>query len=303
MTSPTVTVQTVVYNAEQWIKDTMDSILNQTFEDFEYIIVNDGSTDKTTQILNRYNDLDERIRVINQSHLGTAHAHNQGIKLARGKYIAILDADDLALSRRLEYQVQFLDVHPNYGMVGGTEIAVELGSGRIWIIHHPPTYDKLRDSWVWRQKFAHSAVMMRKRILEQTGLYDPKLPIGHDPDLWTRIAAKFPVANLQEPVVIRRHYSGSLSSSDSFERVLAQLKINAKAVRCLGLPFKHYFSLTLPLLRFCLPVTIVRRIRCCLHHEEILTVEELVRMFQLEERDTSILRIALNSTSLEYKTL
>jgi len=294
MSVPTVTVQTAVYNAERWIQGALDSILNQTYDDFEYIVVNDGSTDNTERILKRYAEVDERIRVVNQPNLGAPRAHNRAIELSRGRFIAILDADDLALSRRLEYQVQFLESRPEYGMVGGSEIAVHVDSGKVWLVRHPSTDADLRRSWVWRQKFAHSAVMMRKEILCQTGLYNERLKIGHDPDLWARIAAKFPVANLQDPVVVRRHHSGSLSKSMATRRLLVQLELNAKAVRRLSLPFFHYLAVIVPVMRFCLPEIVARGLRRCLCQEEMLMVEELVRIYRLSEQDIKVLRIALS---------
>lgn len=296
MTTPTVSVVTGVYNAERWIQGALDSILGQIFDDFEYIIVNDGSTDNTQEILDRYQKSDRRLRVVHQVNLGAAQALNKGIRLSRGKYIAILDADDFALSRRLEREVEFLELHPKHGLIGGHEIAVDVESGQVWLVRFPEKDIELRRSWVWRQKFAHSAIMMRRDAVERTGLYKENMTVGFDPDLWARIAAQYLVANISEPVVVRRHHSSSLSRSTRIARLLIQLQLNAKAVRRLSLSPIHYLALGVPLMYFFLQHRFVRRMRRGFRQEEILTVEEVVCMYQLDEKDISILSMALHTS-------
>ena len=113
---PLVSVVTSVYNGEAHVEECIDSILNQTFQDFEYIILNNGSTDRTAEILNRYTD--SRIHIIHQENLGISRSLNKGINLSKSELIARLDADDYALPQRLEKQIAFMEQHPKVVLCG-----------------------------------------------------------------------------------------------------------------------------------------------------------------------------------------
>ena len=119
MSSPTVSVVMSVFNGEEFLSQTIDSILNQTFRDFEFVIVDDGSTDATVDILSGYALRDGRIRTLRKGKQGRAASLNLGINLANGKYIANIDADDLAMPGRLEEQVAFMERNPKVGVLGG----------------------------------------------------------------------------------------------------------------------------------------------------------------------------------------
>ena len=117
MKNPKVTVLMSVYNGEKYLQEAIDSILEQTFKDFEFLIINDGSTDKTGEILESYHDL--RIKIINnEKNIGLTKSLNKGLKLARGEYIARQDADDISMPERLEKEVEFLETHQDYAVVG-----------------------------------------------------------------------------------------------------------------------------------------------------------------------------------------
>lgn len=113
---PQISVIMSVYNGEKYLREAIDSILNQTFTHFEFIIVNDGSTDKSLNIIKSYNG--SRIILVQQENKGLAAALNEGIKIAKGKYIAMMDADDISLPTRLEKQIQFMEAHPEYVAIG-----------------------------------------------------------------------------------------------------------------------------------------------------------------------------------------
>jgi len=295
MTAPVVSVVTTAYNAGGWIRGAICSTLGQTLGDFEYIVVNDGSLDNTQEILEQYQGVDERLTVVEQSNQGVAPALNRAIRLSEGKYIAILDADDLSLPRRLELEAQFLDAHPEHGMVGGLEIGIDTRVNKIWLVRYIGEDSDLRRSWVWRNKFAHSAVMMRRDVLERIGLYDESMKVGFDPDLWARIASRYRVANIQEPVVVRRHHSGSLARSARRARLFTQLKLNAKAVRRLSLPRYDYLALILPLIYSVMPYKVVRRIRRGFRQEGLLTLEELEHSNLLRPGDVNVVRMAFDT--------
>ena len=113
---PKISVVMAVYNGEKYLREAIDSILNQTFKDFEFIIVNDGSTDRTREILESF--IDPRIVLIHQEHMGLTKSLNRGIALAKGKYIARQDADDISMAERLEKQFNFLESHENVALLG-----------------------------------------------------------------------------------------------------------------------------------------------------------------------------------------
>jgi glycosyltransferase involved in cell wall biosynthesis len=121
--SPKVTVLMSVYNGEEHLREAIDSILNQTYKNFEFLIIDDGSTDGSVNIIRSY--LDPRIRLIkNKKNIGITRSLNKGLKLARGEYIARMDDDDIAFPERLEKQVRFLNEHVNVGLVGGSDITI-----------------------------------------------------------------------------------------------------------------------------------------------------------------------------------
>ena len=117
--SPKISVMMIVYNAEKFIREAIESILNQTFSDFEFIILDDHSTDNSYEIINEYAKRDNRILVLhNEKNLGIAESRTKCIKFAKGKYIAIADADDISIPTRLEKQLKYLEEHKEYGVVG-----------------------------------------------------------------------------------------------------------------------------------------------------------------------------------------
>ena len=188
--SPLVTVIMPAYNCEKYIREAIDSILNQTFIDFEFIIINDGSKDRTNKILQSYQD--PRIVVINNKrNLGIVKSLNKGLKLAKGEYIARQDADDISLPERLMKQVKYLDSRKNIGLLGCGVIEIdEYGSEkRRWEIK--------RDGEVI-EFIAHGSVMMRADCIKQVDGYREELKHVEDKDLWYRIAIKFGVDILGE---------------------------------------------------------------------------------------------------------
>ncbi|HOK51408.1 MAG TPA: glycosyltransferase, partial [Bacteroidales bacterium] len=193
-TTPLVSVVMPVYNASSFIEESINSILQQTFSDFEFIIINDASTDNSRNIISSYTD--SRIRIIdNEQNLGVTRSLNKGIKLARGKYIARMDADDIALSNRFEKQVAFLESNPDYGLVGAYMQLLPSGA----VVRVPTTDEELKATMLFHNPFVHPAMMIRKSILVQHQLtYDESLSAAQDEDLWFRIAQYCKIANIPE---------------------------------------------------------------------------------------------------------
>ena len=199
-----VSVIMAVYNGEQYIREAIDSILLQTFKEFELLIVNDGSTDRTADILNEYSD--PRVKIFSQSNRGCVAARQLAIKNARGKYLAIMDADDIALPERLKKTAAYLDSHSDVVLVGtGCIIRNELtGADRIDI---PPTEDYvLRRCLLRYDPFRDPTNLIRAKVFNKVGGY--KIDRGFDYELYSRLAKVGKLANIGEVLLITRQHAG-----------------------------------------------------------------------------------------------
>jgi glycosyltransferase involved in cell wall biosynthesis len=201
---PKVSVIMAAYNAEKYIRDAIDSILAQTFGNFEFLIVNDGSTDSTKDILEQYHD--PRMRVIHQSNQGCVSARHLAISHAKGEYLAIMDADDIALPDRLKKTVAFLDEHPKIVLVGSAFIDKSENTGLETVIK-PQTEDHgLRRSLLRYDPFKDPTNLIRKEAFKRAGGY--RIDHGFDYELYSRLASMGKLANIQEPLVIIRRHDG-----------------------------------------------------------------------------------------------
>ncbi|GAB1545569.1 hypothetical protein NUACC21_82450 [Scytonema sp. NUACC21] len=195
---PKVTVLMAVYNGERYLQEAIESILNQTFLDFEFLIVNDGSIDSTREIILSYND--PRIRLVNNdNNLGLTRSLNKGLQLAKGELIARQDADDISEPERLAKQVAFLERHREVVLVGTWYKEIDAYGKLIGDRQLPCDYIQIRWGLLFYCPFVHSAVMLRKStVLEHIGFYDESLVYAQDYELWCRIARHLVVANLDE---------------------------------------------------------------------------------------------------------
>ena len=224
MSTPEVSVVLSVRNGGADLPKAIDSILVQTFEDFELIAINNGSTDGTRSYLDSI--ADPRVRVFHQADAGLAAALNRGISLARGRYIARQDHDDLADPSRIAKQVEFLDGHPDHALVG-TRAEIWIGDRPSGRFHDHPTEDaELRFALLFNNYFVHSSVMTRKAALDRVGVYttDPARQPPEDYELWSRIARHYRVANLPERLTVYREVPFSMSR-DGIQPFLHKLVI------------------------------------------------------------------------------
>lgn len=207
--SPILSVVMTVYNGDKYLRESMDSVLAQTFSDFELIIINDGSTDNTAKILSSYKD--SRIKVINQPNKGLVASLNRGIKAASGKYIARHDADDSSEPSRFAKQVKILDDHPNVVIVG-TSMRVMDSQSKILHEHLVLIGDsELRQELLVRSPFAHGSVMFKKDVAIKAGLYNQKYWPAEDYELWLRMCDYGELANIDEPLYTYREHEGGIS--------------------------------------------------------------------------------------------
>ncbi|MFQ5873530.1 MAG: glycosyltransferase [Dehalococcoidia bacterium] len=227
--SPRVSVLMAVHNGETYLRRAVDSILAQTFADFEFIIVNDGSTDSTAAVLEEYQEQDHRIRVYGQKNRGLLTSLQQGCDLARGEYVARMDADDIAFPERLERQVCFLEQNPGVALVGGAVVVVDETGGPFHTTRYPVQDRQIKEAIYRYNPFAHPAIIVRKQALLAVGGYRKPFVRAQDYDLWLRLSERFELANLPEPVLYYRAHSDQVSIVGFKQQAVCTLAAQAAA--------------------------------------------------------------------------
>lgn len=203
-----------VYNGAKYIAQAIESIGFQSFSDWELIIVDDGSTDETKEIISRYRD--NRIYYFkNDRNRGLIYSRNKLIELASGEYIAFLDSDDLAEKRRLKAQVEFLDKHPHYAMCGTWAHLVQ-NRNTIKKIRLPSSHQDIKCTLLFTSTFVHSSVMIRREVLKENP-YNPDFPLAEDYELWCRISKRYKLANLSRYLTGYRTHDTNISNSKKKE--------------------------------------------------------------------------------------
>jgi glycosyltransferase involved in cell wall biosynthesis len=233
---PIVSVVMPVFNGEPFLRESVDSILNQTYRNFEFVIINDGSTDGSTALLARFAQADSRVRVFWQRNQGYVVALNRGCALARGKYMVRLDADDVAIPDRLERQMDFLERHPEVAVVGGAVEGID-GAGTKLFLDRPPLEDgKIRDGLhAMTFPLCHPAVAIRKKAFDDAGGYRTQFEPAEDYDLWLRIIEAWQVANVPGVVVRKRIHPCQESTVHLRQQIIAVVgAIAAAAIRRKG---------------------------------------------------------------------
>ena len=194
--SPKVSVIMSVYNGEKYLKEAIESILNQSFKDFEFIVVDDGSTDKTPEILENYAKQDQRIKIItNSENIGLTKSLNKGIKVSKGEYIARMDDDDIAMPERIKKQIEFLEKNPNFGVVGCNVIIINETGNFVKNVVLP---NNLMQVLKKRNYLAHGSLVFQKAIIEQLGNYDEQMLYAQDYEMILRISKTFEVGFISE---------------------------------------------------------------------------------------------------------
>ena len=232
MPMPQVSIVTSVYNGELYLKECIESMLNQTFHDFEYIILNNGSTDGTTRILQQYTD--PRLRIIHQENLGISRSLNKGIELSNSDMIARLDADDYSFPQRLEKQITFMEKHPDVVLCGSRILELtgeKLSEQRVAFVESDQAIKKSMSLF---NPFAHSAVIFRKNIFFKAGGYNCQLKYGQDYDLWLRMLSFGEARILKEELGVARIFEESESHRNPRKQKLEGLKVRWEAFKKFG---------------------------------------------------------------------
>lgn len=196
---PKISVVMSVYNGEKYLHEAIDSILNQTFKDFEFIIIDDGSTDNSCKIIQSYKD--ERIILIQQENTGVAAAANRGLKIAKGKYIARMDADDISTPDRLEKECNFLESHPECVAIGSNAMVTDIKGEYLYTSSMPITWSEIQET-LPKMPFINSTTMFRKELAIECGGYHEELKqYGEDRILFNMMARFGELRNIKEMLI------------------------------------------------------------------------------------------------------
>jgi len=197
------------YNRAHFITQAIDSVLSQTFTDWELIILDDCSTDNTKEIIQKYLT-DPRIKYIeNEINLGITKNRNKALSLSHGEYIAVLDSDDYwTNNNKLSLQNEFLDLNKNYTLVGTNMIIVDEQGQVIKKVKYPSNNFFIKNLLLLKNLFCHSSVLYRKQDILNLGSYDENLPIWEDYDLWLKLGLKHKFANLYQQTTAYRKHTG-----------------------------------------------------------------------------------------------
>ena len=239
MHEPLVSVVMPVYNPGRFLADAVNSIIEQTFHDWEMICVNDGSTDGSGLLLDKFAEQDARIRVVHQANTGIVGALNNGNEHARGPLICRMDSDDIALPDRMEKQLAFLRRSPNCVAVGGAILEIDTDGDPLCCTRLPAEHTDIENNLLHRRTgLFHPTTMLRTEALRAVGGYRAQYQWVEDHDLWLRLAQRGELANLNEIVLCYRQHPSSVCWQRSAQQrgLMNRLLTEAYAVRGLDLP-------------------------------------------------------------------
>jgi glycosyltransferase involved in cell wall biosynthesis len=212
---PRVSVLLPVYNGELYLRDAVESILTQTYQPFELIVIDDGSIDNSAAILTEYQQTDKRVQLYHHTeNQGLAATLNHGLLLARGDFLARMDADDLSLPERLAQQVDALDADPALVIVGSAYELIGVKGEFLRIDRYPAHDTSIRWQMLFHNSFAHSSVFVRMDALRTNNLtYDAQMLHAEDYDLWSRLLGYGKGANFKSPLIKHRHHPAQITQS------------------------------------------------------------------------------------------
>jgi glycosyltransferase involved in cell wall biosynthesis len=252
---PKVSVVMPVYNAGPYLREALDSLLAQTCGGFDIWAIDDGSTDDSPAVLASYSD--SRLHVHRQANTGQTGALNTGLRLATGEYIARMDQDDVAEPERLAQQAEFLDAHPEVGLVGSDYVEIDERGAVLREMRGFTTDRDLRLQMGKRNPFAHSSVMFRHSLIQTWGPYveDSRYRQFQDYELWIRLAAHTQIASLPLVLMRRRVHGHSSSARADDARLRCEIDMRANAIRTLRLPPWFWLYVLMPAIALRLPLT------------------------------------------------
>jgi glycosyltransferase involved in cell wall biosynthesis len=256
---PPVTVLMGVFNGLPHLERAIVSIQQQTLADFEFLVIDDGSTDGSGALLERLASDDRRLRIISHArNRGLGAVLNDGVAAARGALVARMDADDISLPTRLERQVEFFRLHPETDVVGSYALDVDAAGREVRERRVPTSHDRIVEL-VWSNPFIHTTVMFRREAVLRAGSYAAHLQRRQDYDLWFRcVRAGLRLANIPESLV-RYHYSDETMRRNTVSATFDQVRIGLRGCRLVRAPLHAYAGTCLPLLEAALPPSLRSR--------------------------------------------
>ncbi len=248
MNMPKVSVIIPTYNRAKNLIQSIDSVMNQTYQDLEIIIVDDGSTDNTKEVLSKY---DGKVRYFYQENRGVSAARNIGIKESRGEFIAFLDSDDSWLGNKLEQQMKLFQYDPSVSLQYSYARYLDKANNIEFI--RPKNVSKSFKDFLYEDTvLPTSSVVLKKSVLEEVGMFDEGLPGIEDYDLWLRCSRKFKIGFIPETLVLKNNSSSNLSFNHSkmyigyikvCEKLLANLKTEIDSIFIKRRLAKNYYLL------------------------------------------------------------
>lgn len=238
--APRITVSMPLYNTERYVAEAIESVLDQTYDDFELLIADGGSTDRSLDIVAKYAAQDPRIRYWQQPDTNSTWRINQILDQARGEFFAQMHTDDVSLPQRFARQVEFLDANPDHAVVGGRILIIDPDGDPLAVWCHDQTHEEIDDQLINRTGLTtvigHPLVMCRRQALLEVGKYNPAYPLADDLDLWLRLAEHgWKLANPPEILLkYRLHFKSVCHSNPDASRIMAN-GIVAEARRRRGL--------------------------------------------------------------------
>ena len=237
--TPLVSVITPIYNCQQYLEESLSSILDQSFRDYEFLIYNDGSTDASVDVVSKFDD--DRITFIDDVHnIKIPRRRNQMIRDARGKYVVIHDGDDVTLPGRLEKQINFLESHDDIFCVGGHAVKIDTGGNHIGMMRYPPeTHEQIVSEIIDKvtNPIIDPTTIFRRNVFINLGCYTLRTDIYTVPDfdIWTKALLKgFKFANLQEPVIKYRVNPDGMTVKNKTEMIQAFMTVWRPFVAAFG---------------------------------------------------------------------
>jgi glycosyltransferase involved in cell wall biosynthesis len=235
--APKISVVMPTHNAERFLASAIESVLTQDYSDFEFIVVDDASTDATPMILQHYTNLDSRLRVLrNERNRGAPYSRNRGIMVCSGEYVATFDSDDLCMPDRLSTQVRRMQEHDEVGVIGSSIFLIDEINRVIGFRRYPTDDQLLRRNMFKFSPFAAPSTMIRKTTLLNAGLYDEELGGVEDIDLWFRIGRIAKFANCREVLLKYRLHAASTTFRGIRRMNALTFKIRMRAMRDYGYP-------------------------------------------------------------------
>lgn len=220
----------VTCNVDRFLAESIESILGQTFREFEFIIVDFGSTDKSKAIASNYAARDDRVKLHTIPNCRLPEARNEGGLLAQGEYIAIMDADDVSLPNRLLWQVEFMEKRPEVGVLGGAVEWIDATGRPLQKMQHPLRDAEIQSALLRYPALWQPTVLIRREAFVLVGGYRAAFPVSHDYDLWLRIAEHFQIANLEQVVLKYRIHPHQVSLQKRRQQSICALAARTAAI-------------------------------------------------------------------------